>query len=185
MIPVAILAINNEDDRSFMERIYLDYRRLMYSIAYQILRDHFSTEDVINTTCEALCKKIPLLRSFDKAKLQAYIVFSCKNRALNALKARKRRNARLFYDIDALDNTISSNDTVIDHLIREAEIAELVDALNQLASKERDILQQKYLLQKSDVEIASIYGIKPDSVRYYLTLARRHLGEVMKRNESV
>lgn len=183
MLPAMIMAMGDESDRAFMERVYLDYRRLMYRIAYHILRDHFITEDVINSACEALCKKVSLLRSFDSCKLQAYVVFTCRNTALNELKARQRRDARLFYDIDFVSETVSSGDDVSEHLIREAEISELAEALNQLAPKERDILQQKYLMQKTDGEIASFYGIQEGSVRYYLTLARRHLAEIMKGKE--
>lgn len=184
VFPVAIMAIEDDDDRAFMERVYLDYRKLMYHVAFGIMRDHYSTEDIINSSCENLCKKISLLRSFDTCKLKAYVVFTCRNTALNALKFRNRQNARLFYDLDLVSETVTSDDDVAEHILREAEIADLTDGLNQLLPKERDILQLRYLLQKNDQEIAAIYGIKQGSVRYYLTLARRHLALILKGKES-
>jgi RNA polymerase sigma factor (sigma-70 family) len=104
--------------------------------------------------------------------------------ALNALKLRNRQNARMFYDLEMISETVASGDDVAEHILREAEIADLTDGLNQLEPKERDILQMRYLLQKSDQEIATIYGIKPGSVRCYLTLARRHLALILKGKES-
>jgi hypothetical protein len=50
MFPAAIMTIEDDDDRAFMERVYLDYRNLMYHIACGILRDHYGAEDVINAS---------------------------------------------------------------------------------------------------------------------------------------
>ena len=43
----------------------------------------------------------------------------------------------------------------------------------QLPDKYRDLLNYKYLLELTDAEIAELIGIKKDSVRQYLTRARR------------
>ncbi|MEG0126053.1 MAG: RNA polymerase sigma factor [Clostridia bacterium] len=183
MLPAAIMVIEDDDDRAFMERVYLDHRTLMYRIAYNVMRDHFSADDIINTACERLCNKIHFLRTLNSCKLQAYVISTCKNTALNMLKCRNRQNARLFYDMDVVSETVASEGDISDHILREGEITDLSEALNELLVKERDILQMKYLMQKTDGEIASVYGIKEGSVRYYLTLARRHLAEIMKRRE--
>lgn len=185
MFPAAIVAIEDDDDRAFMERVYLDYQTLMYRVAYNVMKEHFGAEDIISSACEKLCKKILLLRTFDSCKLQSYVVFTCRNTALNLLKSRDRQNARLFYDMDMVSETVASEGDVSDNILREAEISELTEGLDQLSVKERDILQMKYLLQKTDGEIASVYGIKEDSVRYYLTLARRRLAKIMKEKEQL
>lgn len=39
MIPICILAIEDEDDRAFMENLYMSYQRLMYSTIRNIVRD--------------------------------------------------------------------------------------------------------------------------------------------------
>ena len=179
MFPAAIMAIEDDDDRAFMERVYLEHRVLMYRVAYNVIRDHFSAEDIINSTCEKLCKKISLLRTLDSCKLQSYVVFTCRNTALNLLKSRNRQNARLFYDLDLVSETVAAEGDVADTILRKAEIEDLTDGLNQLSAKERDVLQMKYLLQKTDRDIAAVCGIKEGSVRSYLTLARRHLAEIM------
>lgn len=62
-------------------------------------------------------------------------------------------------------------------LIREAEIETLKTALQALNEKERLLLELKYGDEKSNAEIAKIFAIKADSVRSYLTKARRHLQE--------
>ena len=46
--------------------------------------------------------------------------------------------------------------------------------LGRLSERERDILKYRYLLDMGDEEIARVLGIKPSSVRMYLTRARKN-----------
>lgn len=41
MIPCCILIIEDENDRTFMAELYLQYNRLMYSVIYKIIHDMF------------------------------------------------------------------------------------------------------------------------------------------------
>ena len=52
-------------------------------------------------------------------------------------------------------------------------------ALLKLPEKDCTILRMKYFDLLTDKEIASYLEIKTDSVRYYLTLARRRLKSVL------
>lgn len=50
MVPFCILAIENEDDREFMTRLYLDYSRLMQQQITKIVQDEWAAEDLMQTT---------------------------------------------------------------------------------------------------------------------------------------
>lgn len=39
MVPLAILRIENEADRAFMQKLYLDYERMLYTRASRILKN--------------------------------------------------------------------------------------------------------------------------------------------------
>lgn len=84
------VVIEDDDDREFMKNLFLEYQRLMYSEIYQITRDTWSTEDVLQSTLVNLIDKIPLLRSLDRNRLVNYIITSSKNTAINYLKKEKR-----------------------------------------------------------------------------------------------
>ena len=64
MIPYCILVIEDDDDRAFMERLYNNYHRLMYSKIIEILKDEWDTEDVMQSVLEKLIDKIPELIIF-------------------------------------------------------------------------------------------------------------------------
>ena len=71
MIPTFILAIENDDDRAFIEHIYKKYYNLMYSKAYDILQNRDCVDDVINNACIKLIPKIQKLRTFNCCVLAA------------------------------------------------------------------------------------------------------------------
>lgn len=171
-----ILLIEDEKQRGFIESIYLDYGKLIYHIAYGVLKNHHDTEDIVNTTMLNLFKKIDTLQGLTQIKLQAYIVFAAKNAALNLLKKQKRTHEQLLTDPEDWNYfEDKAQETVDAQLLYATDIQELYDALNKIDEKEKNLLQMKYFLKLSDEEIAEQVEIGKNSVRYYLTLARRSL----------
>lgn len=47
MIPYCILVIEDDDDRTFMEQLFVDYHRLMYHEIFKLVHDQWAAEDVI------------------------------------------------------------------------------------------------------------------------------------------
>ena len=45
LFPMAILSMDQESDRHFLERLYLNYRTLMFRKALSILRDPYDVEE--------------------------------------------------------------------------------------------------------------------------------------------
>ncbi len=62
IIPVAILAIESEEDRSFMTGIYTKHRALMLKVAWSFFGTKPDVEDTVAESCVALIKKLTDLR---------------------------------------------------------------------------------------------------------------------------
>ena len=180
MIPIAILTLENDDDRSFIIRLYADYRWLMYKIALEIIQDAQAAEDIVS---QAMCEMIDVLddlRKINSCKLKTYIAILVRNDSIDYVRKQNRRSKYLFSPKD--DGAIT--DEEIDAaLIREAEIAELKKGLARMTEGERMLLTMKYLDEASDEEIAKRFGIKPASVRTYLSRARNKLCQLMKEED--
>ena len=61
-----ILAIENDDDRTLVIDIYLKYRKLMYSVAMQIVQDHQIAEDMVMAAIADMIDKIEVLRRIQR-----------------------------------------------------------------------------------------------------------------------
>lgn len=57
MLPICILTIEDESDREFMANIFQKYQWLMYSTIDQVVRDHWISEDIAQSTLIKLIDK--------------------------------------------------------------------------------------------------------------------------------
>ena len=165
LIPMAILAIEDEDDRAFMTRIYLDYGRLMYSVAIEIVRDPHIAEDMVSGAILAMIKDIDALRKINSFRLRSYIASIVRNDSIDYVRKRNRQGKYFFMPDDAL--------------LRSAEIESLRGAIEKLSENERLLLTMKYVDEAEDSDIARLLGIGKDSVRVYLSRARKHLQRII------
>jgi len=177
MIPTFILAIENDDDRAFIEHIYKKYYNLMYSKAYDILQNRDCVDDVINNACIKLILKIHKLRTFNCCVLTSYIVYTVKSAAIDYV--RKENISSSWIDNETTDVLPDDVDTPEEIFIEKERIEKLLKALERLPEKQRLILQLKYFLEMNDKELSEVFNISPHSVRAYVSRARRMLYKIM------
>ena len=157
MIPYCILVIEDDDDREFMTLLYIRYQRLLYKEIYEILKNSWNTEDILQATLVKLIDKIPELRQKERPQLVGYICAAARNTALNFLRAQDKIASFSFEE----------------YMISKDEIDELVRRWPQLDDRSKMLLEGKYILGKSDEVLAEELSIKPASVRMALTRARQ------------
>ncbi|MDD2300008.1 MAG: sigma-70 family RNA polymerase sigma factor [Fermentimonas sp.] len=116
----------------------------------------------------------------------AYVVYTSRSVAINFIKHRDVQKKHGSYEgyMDPAERIPSLEDNVEDRIIHQEEIAELGNAILKLPEKQKDLLYFKYILEMHDREIAEILKIAPDSVRQYLTKARREAKKLMDKEMS-
>jgi len=174
IVPYTILLIGDDSDRAFMEQLYLDYSRLMYSVAVSRLGNPLDAEDAVHEAILRLIDKIALLREKDSCTLRRYIVITTKRVSIN-LGIKKGRNQSVSMDQEIIESMEDTDAVVDDRVFANIEAEELARALRELPQRERDLLRWKYYEDWPDEEIAYALGIAKNSVRKYLTHARRLL----------
>ena len=178
MIPFIILAIENEDDRDFVIRLYMEHRALLYSRIISIVKNPQDAEDVMQDVMEKVIDKLDALRCFDPDTLRAYLAETAKNRALNFLETPARK--KTVYTADFARQS-TENEDVDELLIDRMWIDKLHLVWPTLKEETRSILEMRYFLAMSDEEIARSFGIRPDSVRMRLTRARREAKQALEK----
>ena len=176
LIPLVFLLIENEDDRLFLENVYLQYHRLMYTQAQDILKQSQAAEDAVSDSLLSLTKKISLLRSFDCNKLRSYVVITVRHTAITRLNRRKRERL----PGDAVFDEMAGTARVDTHLLSQAGIEGIKEAIRALPPREKDLMLMKYFRDLTEQEMADEMGLKPVSVRVHLSRARKHLAQLLK-----
>lgn len=185
MLPVVLSAISDPDDRSFMENLYIDYHRLMYSEICKIIGED-SAEDILQESLIKLTDKIQLLRSLDRPRRVNYIITTVRNMSKNHLRKQSGINICSLDDESFnIANTISDGTNIEDDIILYYEKRDFELVWMQLDETSQALLEGKYILEKNDAELGEMLGIKPSSVRMMLTRARRKALKLMKEERSI
>ncbi|MDL2205360.1 sigma-70 family RNA polymerase sigma factor [Eubacteriales bacterium OttesenSCG-928-N13] len=180
VIPQIILAMDNPDDRAFMEQLYRTYRPLMFRIAIGILKSHHDAEDAINDACVRLIPKVEELQEKNDYNLKFYIMSTIRNTAINKAVKRNRNSKYSFLEGDSkILDLVPGGEAADRPLIREAELGALVEALSEMPANELNLLRMKYLDELPDLQIADTLGVKPASIRMYLTRAKRRAADLL------
>lgn len=154
MIPMILMAIEDDADRAFMINLYEQCHKAMYRQAYDILRDHGEAEDAVQDTLVKLIGRMAALRTMPQGQLLPYAVIAAKSTAIDRWRRRKKERVDL-----------------------------LSRGLEKLPQRDRDILMYRYILEMSDEEIAGLLNIKPGSVRMCLSRARKNAFAVLEAEE--
>ncbi len=158
-----------------MEELYTSLYPLMYETAYSIIKDSHTAQDLVHDCVAKLIDKIALLRSFDRKVLVSYVIVSVSNISKNYYNKRHhiQEHVKIGFDDDMAGMVADDKDTP--DIIFEAKESyrELGFAIKNLDSKDRELLYLKYNLNMDDQSISEILNIKKNSVREYLTRARR------------
>lgn len=172
-----------ETGSRFLEELYERHRRLMYATALKFVSDKRAAEDIVHDAVVKLLEKEDTLRTLSCCTLTSYVVYTVRNTAVSHLRrqdVRKKHRVETESDWEAEDAAPGPEELAILAERRET----LRRAWSRLDDGSRDLLAGKYILEKSDDEIAEELGCASGSVRMKLTRARRRLLETMKEEEA-
>ena len=95
-IPPAILAIEDEDDRSFMENLYRSYYRLMYHEIFTVTSDPWLAEDILQNVVISLGKIANWRSQLSQILSISQKSLTVKRRAPNCFTFKKRMHKSLW-----------------------------------------------------------------------------------------
>ena len=154
-------------DKPAFETVYETYYDKIYRCAYTILLSRENAEDVV---AETFLAAYAAYRDYDpaRASLATWLSRIAHNKAVNLLRsAACRRETELpkGYDAPAPDGDFTARSEDMDTILR---------LYARLEREEREFLNLRYVMELSDAEIATLYGIKVKTVskRYQRLLAR-------------
>lgn len=181
MLIFATMAIEDDSDRIFIENIYHNYFRIMYSTAFKIVEDDSSARDIVHDSIIKLMDKVSLLKEFECCILMSYLVSTVRNISISFVRKRNKYSTCAFngFDDDLSDSIPDFAPYPIDILIGKDDNSALISAINKIPANERELLISKYFLGKSDMEIGSEIGISPHSVRTYIMRARKKVKRIL------
>ena len=145
------------------------FRRKVFGLAYSILRDRESAEDV---TQEVFIKVWRALPGYDgRASISTWIYTITRNASVSALRARHPQSSLSDPDVmEAAEANYPGPAT--DVLAERAAILKIVD---RLPTKQRQVVMLFYMDEQSHEEVATMLAIPVGTVKTLLHRARAQL----------
>ena len=186
MLPIMIMmAIETEEDYSFVEKLYDQYEKHMYVIAFSVLHHRQDSEDCVH---EAVLTIVNCLDSFkhldEERKLKHLILIATKNKAIDLYRRKKRQlevEASMAMEIDEglLASDVADEESDVVRMVINEENQRLVATLvRKLDDIYRDVILLKFEQEMTTKEIAKFLNITDNLVRMRYMRARRLLIEM-------
>ncbi len=170
---------------AFLELVYLQYKRLMFSIAGKYAASPDDQADIVGEALVRMIEQEERLRAVDARALTAYIAAVVRNTAINFL--RHRGVIRQYEQVswEQMQDTEPSPALSTEETVLRAERRDWVRQVWQrLSPSDRLLLEGKYILELTDRELAATLGCGTASIRMKLTRARRRaLKEISKEGD--
>lgn len=161
---IYMMMVDSPEDRTKIEKMYYEYRSLMYHVANNILHNHFDTEDAVH---HAFIKIAEHIKDIDEPlcpKTQAYVVTIAENKAIDIFR-RKQRHPLEEYNEEEHGFTYDYDCHTV-----------LGKCLSELPENYREVIILKYKFGHTFKEVARIMGITEDNAKKLALRAKAKLG---------
>ena len=177
------MSIKNNDDRLKVERLYFEYRKLMYKEAYDILQDRFLAEDAIHESFIRIINNLHKIDEINRPSTRSFLVIICRNVAKDIYKSKSKLNK--VSDIEEYFSTEASNisSNPPDIVITRETLSKISEAIEKLNPIYRDVFLMRRVYGFSREEIANIFGISVETVKKRLVRAKVKIVEYIGEEE--
>ncbi|MCL2399651.1 MAG: RNA polymerase sigma factor [Defluviitaleaceae bacterium] len=170
-----ILAFDLEADKNTFEYLYEKYKRLLWSKAFDILKDHALAEDAVSEAFIRVYRHLHKIKDPDSNQTIAFLVTIVKNIAINLYH---RKNKSLPVDINEHDQVDSFN--LEEFIASKEEASQAISLIDKLNEDLKSVFLLKYAHDLSHKEIGKILNISENNVTVRLHRARKKLMQLMK-----
>jgi len=160
---------HNITTEDFLNQLYTTYSKFIYKEAWKYCNDSEDVDDLVQEVWVKLCSKGDMLSGFSKQQHCTYLSAAVRNTAIS-LARKKRETLPLDF---AEQYGYNEPELLNERLDRQLTVDLFRKAWPQIPLETREILERKYILSQSDKEIARTMQIGENSVRMYLTRARK------------
>lgn len=169
-----------EENQDFLIHFYEKYHKYVYKLAWSKCHQPDDVEDVVQSTWMLLCAKEYVLKELTAPKQFTYIAVTVKNIILE--NARKKKLD--ICSIDSVANIGYDGTAILERIFeRRTKIENFAEVWQQVDEASREILERKYILEQSDAEIARSMKIGTNSVRTYVSRARKAARSVLQNSK--
>lgn len=172
--------IDEPEDKTRFAQLYNSYSSLLYSIAYQKVKNAETAEDCVQETYLYVAKNFDRIEEVNSDRTRNYLatIVRC-----IAIKKFNEQSKILAFESGEIPENISSGNNIEDDYINKFRVEQIRNAINSLDESLKMPLYLKTLYNMKSSDIGKLMGITDDAVRRRIYLARKKIKEIIEREE--
>lgn len=152
-----IIAIKDENERSFIEELYIKHNKYIWKYAIYLTKNKDEADELIQISFEKIIRCIDAVKKINCCKMNSYMVSIVRN------------SLEIYDDYESVLEGSSSSD--------------ILSALENMPGKYKMVIKLSYVYEFDDEYIAKTIDVQTNSVRMYKTRALRMLADRLKGSE--
>lgn len=167
---VFLAAIDTEEDKSKFELIYNKYNNVMFWVAYGIMREKQSAEDVVSKSLFKIIDHLDNIGEIDLGTTKKYIIRIVENTAIDEYR---KLHKKQFVQLEEWEVHSSYEETFHDG-------NDIISAINSLPVNYSIVFRLKYSEGYTDAEIAEILNVSQANVRKRIERGKKKLEQILR-----
>lgn len=174
-----LMVIADEVVRDQMEQVYLTYHEILYKVSFDILKDHYEAEDMVQEAIINFSRYSEKIDDINCKKTKGLIVTIVRNLSYNAYK---KQNKVIRIDHEEVATILDDEDYLVEkQLIRFERSREIAGLLSRIKESYADIISLRYYYELTTEEIATLLGMEEGNVYARLSRARTALKKLLQK----
>ena len=174
-----IYTFDTEGEKSKFEKIYCQYRDMLYMCALGIVKNSADAEDVLHDAFIKIAKNIKQVVDIDSKSTAAYLAVITKNTAYDRLRRLKRLN-----ETPIEDCLLAADDALIEEIAEKTEYKDLIAAVKSVPAPYNEVLFLHYVNEMSVKKTAALLGRKVSTVKMQLVRGKKLLLQALRGQEN-
>jgi len=173
-----VLAYQSKQDNLFYAEIYKRFNEKIYRYCTRLLND---SEMASDATQDVFVKiKDRLLKLKSPATFSSWLYRVAHNHCMDVLKSKKHNYTILDYKIHEIE---SYNYDYEKHSHQENHLSKLNQFMNGIPSKDKELLEAKYIERRSIIDLMETYNLSESAVKMRLSRARQKVKKLFEGNQ--
>ena len=175
MLSMYLSIVETEEQRSMVERLYIDQKQTMYHTAFAILKNKQDAEDAVHEAFLRIITNIDKLSDIGSEKIKSFVIIVVKNIAIDIYRKRQKN---VIVDVPEDDDADISE--VERKVLESSEYDILNKVVEMLPETQRNVLILKYYHDMTTADISAMLGVTASAVRTRICRAERKLAKLLE-----
>lgn len=174
---ISTIDFEHKDAQELFHEIYTDNYKLMYKVAYDILRNKEDAEDAVHAAFVSLAESFDEIESIDCSRISGLCALISKHKATDIVRKKKHVSTKQIDEYEWLDENPERSPEIC--FERKEMVRYVKELLSKLPDSTKDIMILKYYYGLSCAEISKIVGLSSKTVEMRVYRAKLKIREIV------